>query len=206
MEPDELRQMMGDEAYFAARKLEEQDKEADRQFEIFDQFYQIYGEQLEANKMAERWKRMIADQEFGVKERALIAKNAKLEQEKKEEQEKAKILLKAEQEKAKKEQILLLKAEQEKAKKEQILLLKAEKAKAKKEQEKAKKEQALLLKAEQEKAKKEQIALLKAKEAEAQIARLKIVQKMLDKGNSVEIIADLLDVSVQQAQEWIKLL
>jgi Trp operon repressor len=64
----------------------------------------------------------------------------------------------------------------------------------------------LLLKAEQEKAKKEQIALLKAKEAEAQIARLKIVQKMLDKGNSVEIIADLLDVSVQQAQEWIKLL
>jgi hypothetical protein len=30
---------------------------------------------------------------------------------------------------------------------------------------------------------------------------LKIVQKMLDKGNSVEIIADVLDASVEQVQE-----
>ncbi len=94
-------------------------------------------------------------------------------------------------------------------------MLKAEQEKAKKEQEKAKKQQEALLKAEQEKAKKEKIALLKAekekqtqllkaKEAEAKMARLKIVQKMLDKGHSVETIAELLDASVEQVQEWIQ--
>jgi Trp operon repressor len=194
MEPQELRQMIGDEAYFAAKKLEEEDRESDRRFQIFDQFYQIYGDQLDADRAAERWKTTMAYQEMGVKERALLAANAKLEQleqKNKEAAEKASLLLKKAEEKTKKAEEKAKKAE-EKAKKEKIALLKAEKEK-----------QAQVLKAEKEK----QAQVLKAeKEKQALVARLKIVQKMLDKGNSVEIIADLLDASVEQVKEWITML
>jgi predicted transposase YdaD len=66
----------------------------------------------------------------------------------------------------------------------------------KKAADKAEKEKIALLKAEKEK----QEQLLKAKEVET---RLKIVQKMLNKGNSVETIAELLDLSIEQVQECI---
>ncbi|MEN9611517.1 MAG: hypothetical protein RLZZ628_2331 [Bacteroidota bacterium] len=252
MEPDELRAMMGNEAYEAAKKLTEQDREQDRLDKIYDQFYQAFGDQVREEKAAALWKLTMAYQDFGEKERAFLADKAKKEQEiaKKEqelakveqekaqleqaklkaeqekaqlrqakvkaEQEKAKAekeIAKMEQEKAKKEQEILkekaekkaehaamkrlLKAEQEKAKKEKETLLKAE-------QEKAKKEKEILLKAEQEKAKKEKEILLKAEQEKELLVRIKLVQKMFNKGNSVETIADLLDESVLQVQAWIQ--
>ncbi|MEY4936528.1 MAG: hypothetical protein RIS64_2887, partial [Bacteroidota bacterium] len=45
---------------------------------------------------------------------------------------------------------------------------------------------------------------LKAEKEKEHLLRLKMVRKMLDKGNSVETIADLLEVSVLQIQEWIE--
>jgi hypothetical protein len=204
MPPDELRQMIGEEAYLAALKLTEQDEEQDQLDKIYDKYHQVFGDELRAERSEAQWKLTMAYEEFGVEKRALLAEKAKLEQEKKTEQEKATQLLKLEKEKAKKEQAFLLKVEKEKAKKEQTLLLKVEKEKAKKEKrdllkaEKEKQEQ--LLKAEKEK----QEQLLKAEKEKEHISRLKMVWKMLDKGNSVETIADLLEVSVLQVQEWIK--
>jgi hypothetical protein len=211
MDTAELRQMMGDEAYFAALALGEQDKEQNRRDKIYAQFYDEFGEQVEAEKSAARWKLTMAYQQFADEKRTMLAEKAKLEQnlkqEKKEEHEKAQQLLKLEKEKAKKEQALfkkeqalLLKVEKEKAKKEKIALLKAEKEKQTQLLKAEKEKQVQLLKAEKEK----QAQLLKAKENEERIARMKIVRKMLDKGNSVETIADLLDVSVAQVNQWIK--
>jgi transposase len=53
--------------------------------------------------------------------------------------------------------------------------------------------------------KEKQEQLLKAEKEKEHLLRLKMVRKMLDKGNSVETIADLLEVSVLQIQEWVKL-
>jgi hypothetical protein len=219
----ELRQMMGDEAYFAALALGEQDKEQNRRDKIYAQFYEEFGEQVEAEKSAARWELTMAYQKFGVEKRTLLAEKVKLEQEKKEEREKlerekkeereklerekkeerekAKQLLKFEKEKAKKEQGLLLKVEKEKAKNERIALLKTQKEKQEQLLKAEKEKQKQLLKA----AKEKQEQLLKTKEKEERIARMKIVRKMLDKGNSVETIADLLDATILQVHEWIKL-
>jgi hypothetical protein len=202
MEPAELRAMIGDEAYFAAKALAELDKDQKRLDLIYDQFYQNFGDQIEAEQEAARWKLTMAYQEFGASQRAWYAEKAQLEQEIKAEQEKAAQLLKKrleqEKAKAKKEQALLLKAEKEKAKKEQVLLLKMEKEKAKKEKSDLKEKHEKLLKEKQEQ-------LLKAEKEKEHLLRLKMVRKMLDKGNSVETIADLLEVSVLQIQEWVKL-
>jgi hypothetical protein len=226
MEPAELRAMIGDEAYFAAKELAEKDKDQKRLDKIYDQFYQNFGDQIEAEQMAAQSRLTMAYQKFGATQRAwhtekaqLEQEKAQLEQEKKAEQEKAEQLLKFEKAKAKKEHVVLLKIEKEKAKKEHALLLKIEKEKAKIEKialkeklEKVLKEkQEQLLKAEKEKQeqllkaeKEKQEQLLKAEKEKEHLLRLKMVRKMLDKGNSVETIADLLEVSVLQIQEWIE--
>jgi hypothetical protein len=203
MEPDELRRMIGDEAYYAAKKLAEQDEEQNRLDKIYDQYHQAFGHELREERAEARMKLLNAYESFGVERRAFLAEKAKLEQALKEEQEKAKLLVKFEKEKVKKEQALLLKLEKEKAKKEKKALLKE---KEKQEQllkaEKEKQEQ--LLKAEKEK----QEQLLKAekeKQEQALQTQLKIVQKLWNKGHSVESIADLLEVSASQVQQWVKL-
>ncbi|MEY4938235.1 MAG: hypothetical protein RIS64_4596, partial [Bacteroidota bacterium] len=150
MEPAELRAMIGDEAYFAAKELAEKDKDQ-KKFGATQRAWHTEKAQLEQEK-------------------------AQLEQEKKAEQEKAEQLLKFEKAKAKKEHVVLLKIEKEKAKKEHALLLKIEKEKAKIEKialkeklEKVLKEkQEQLLKAEKEK----QEQLLKAeKEKQEQLLK-----------------------------------
>lgn len=208
MEPDELRAMMGNEAYEAAKKWMEHDREQERLDKIYDQFYQAFGDKLREEKAADMWKLTMAHQDFGVERRAFLADQArkdqeiaKMEQEKtKAEQEKAK----AEQEKAKAEQQI----EQEKAERKRLLKEEREKKQQllKAEKEKSKKEREQLLKTEKEKAKKEKELLLKTEKEKQRLSRIKLVQKMFHKGNSIETIADLLEVSVSQVQAWLEII
>ncbi|MEO0044548.1 MAG: hypothetical protein RL329_3996 [Bacteroidota bacterium] len=208
MEPDELRAMMGNEAYEAAKKWMEHDREQERLDKIYDQFYQAFGDQLREEKAADMWKLTMAHQDFGVERRAFLADQARKDQEiAKMEQEKAKAeqeKAKAEQEKAKAEQQI----EQEKAERKRLLKEEREKKQQllKAEKEKSKKEREQLLKTEKEKAKKEKELLLKTEKEKQRLSRIKLVQKMFHKGNSIETIADLLEVSVSQVQAWLEII
>jgi hypothetical protein len=195
MDPADLRRMMGDEAYEAAKKRGEKEMEDIRRWKIYEQFYQEFGDELSEERAAARWKLTMAYEEFGKQERAFerqqkesneaTAKAEKAAQEARLLAEKEKQGKKEALKVAKQEKIALLKAE----KKKQAALLKAEKVK-----------QEQLLKA--EKAKQEQ--LLKAEKEKEHLLRLKMAQKLWSKGNSAEMIADLLEVSVSQVQEWVK--
>ena len=186
MPPADLRRLMGDEAYEAAKKLGAIQMEEDRKAKIYDDFYQEFGPALQEKEAAAQWKLTMAYQEFGKQQREALAKIALIEQEKeKAEQEKEK----AEQEKEKAKQAVeearALAAQEKQEKKDAILAAKKEKLEALKIQKKAEQ------------------ALKKALKAEEHQKQLVLIQKMLKKGETVAEIADLLDVNIPQLQKWI---
>ncbi len=191
IEPEDLLKEMGADAYYAAVKLGEEVMARHHRDTIYWQIYEEMGAtfapQIDAGraalvkayeKIAEANEKAEILQQKTLKAEQIIEKTQKTVEE-------IKASLKAERRKAKQEKEQLVKAEQQKAKQE----LKAEQQKAKQEKEKLK-----------EQAKQEKEQLLKAQ----QLAQVKLVQKLLAKGTSVEIIADALEVSVPQVQEWIK--
>jgi hypothetical protein len=191
IEPEDLLKEMGAEAYYAAVQLGEEVMARHHRDTIYWQIYEEMGAtfapQIDAGraalvkayeKIAEANEKAEIFQQKTLKAEQIIAKVQKTVEE-------TKASLKAERRKAKQEKEQWVKAEQQKAKQE----LKAEQQKAKQEKEQLK-----------EQAKQEKEQLLKAQ----QLAQLKLVQKLWAKGTSVEIIADALEVSVQQVQEWIK--
>lgn len=195
MPPAELRAMIGEEAYAAALRGKEESDELERKFKIKKDFYDLYGSEIYDREAAAAWKLTMAHQEFGKIEQSLLkeahqkeAARLKAEQEKeKAEQEKVKAeKLAAEQkellQKEKEAKKLLLKAERDKAKIQQKLLLKAEKEK-----------QVLLLKAEKEKQEQEQ--LLKAEKEKNQLKMLELGKKMLENGQDITFICNLLSIS-----------
>ena len=198
MEPDELRKMIGDEAYFAAKALEELDRENDRLAKLKNAYLMEFGHEIREERAAARMKFFKAYENWSIEKRALLKENAQLQQaheqelEKAREAEKNKQLLIAEKEKQK----VLLKSEKEKQK---VLLRGKEKQEKLLNLLKEKEKQELLLKAEKEKQE-----LLKAEKEKQELFQFKMVQTMLKLGNSVEMIADLLEISVAQVQDWSK--
>jgi hypothetical protein len=182
MPPAELRAMIGEEAYAAALRGKEESDELERKFKIKKDFYDLYGSEIYDREAAAAWKLTMAHQEFGKIEQSLL----------KEAQQKEAARLKAEQEK--------VKAEQEKVKAEKLaaeqkeLLQKEKEAKKlllKAERDKAKVQQKLLLKAEKEK----QVLLLKAEKEKNQLKMLELGKKMLENGQDITFICNLLSIS-----------
>ncbi len=195
VEPEDLLKEMGQEAYYAAKKLGEEVMERHHRENIYWQVYEEVGATF-ASKMNEARTDVAQAYEKIAQNNKKIAqadeKVFQAEQIAAQAQKKAaeaKAALQAEKEKQKQ----LRKAEREKAKQEREQLLKLEKEKAKQER-----EQLLKL------AKQEKEQLLKLEKEKELLARLKMVQKMWAKGTSIDVIAEILEVSESQIQAWIK--
>jgi hypothetical protein len=221
---------MGAEAYYAARKLGDQmQKEEERDFlywSIYDKFGEEHREERNQHKAelkAERSKRfalleekeaiqrLLNKQKIEADEKAAQAVMLQnlLEKQKLEAIEKAaqaivakKILEKekveAQKEKAETQKLL------EKEKAEAQKLLEKEKAEAQKLLEKEKQERAIakkLLQEEQKKVKK----LEKEQKLLAEKNQIKVINHLFAAGLSIDIIAQSLEISVQQIQNWRKL-
>jgi hypothetical protein len=211
MKPDELRRMIGETAYAAAKQLYFDDLEKEEKYKLYSAYHQVFGSEVMAEKLDFYRQLTAAHQEIGKFERA----TAKIEQEiVRVEQEKARI----EQEKLQAEQLVmdtktLLEAEKltrklalkeirEKAKeekkqflKDQKLLLKAEKEKQEQLLKAEKEKQEQLLKAEKEK-------LLKAEKEKQEQLMLELGKKMLDNGQDIAIICNLLNISEAQLNQY----
>jgi hypothetical protein len=217
IEPEDLLKEMGAEAYYAAVKLGEEVMARHHRDTLYWQIYEemgatfapqidagraalvkAYEKTAEANEKAETFHQKTLKAEQMLAKVQKTAEDAKASL--KVEREKAK----AAQRKLKQEKEQSVKAEQQKAK--QALKAEQQKAKAEKEQlqQQAKQEKEQLQ--QQAKQEKEQLQR-KAKQEKEQLLKaqqVKMVQKLLSKGTSIEIIADVLEVSVQQIQEWMK--
>jgi hypothetical protein len=189
---------MGEEAYYAARKLGDQmQKEEEKDFlywSIYDKFGEEHREERNQHKAelkAERSKRFAILEEKEAIQRLL-------DKQKKEADEKAAqaVMLQNLLEKQK--------AEAQKEKVEAQKLLEKEKAEAQKLLEKEKVERSTakkLLQQEQKKVKK----LEKEQKVFAEKNQIKLMNHLFAIGLSIDVIAKSLEVSIQQVQNWQKL-
>jgi hypothetical protein len=210
---------MGEEAYYAARKLGDQmQKEEEKDFlywSIYDKFGEEHREERNQHKAelkAERSKRFAILEEKEAIQRLLDKQKKEADEKAAQavmlqnllEKQKADAIEKAAQAVAAKKLLEKEKAEAQKEKVEAQKLLEKEKAEAQKLLEKEKVERSTakkLLQQEQKKVKK----LEKEQKVFAEKNQIKLMNHLFAIGLSIDVIAKSLEVSIQQVQNWQKL-